>query len=145
MICLQKYLDLDQILAVRTAPGHSHRNWAEKINCLLNIVLYGIGCMRQSSTDPLSEQILSRCTGLGDACKLTERSSDRNTKLLKECCQPCLNLISETFSRLKLKDEQFKIKCHLHTIYRCWFGQNLKTKQYDDRISTTSRTGSISK
>ena len=108
-ICLQKYLDLDQVLAVRTAPGHSYRNSAEKINCLLNIGLYGIGCMRQHSTDPFFEQSLSRSTGLGDVRKLIEKNSDRNTKLLKECCQPCMNLISETFSRLKLKDEQFKV------------------------------------
>ena len=32
-ICLQKYLDLDQVLAVRIAPGHSYRNPAEKIDC----------------------------------------------------------------------------------------------------------------
>ena len=98
MICLQKYLDLDQVLAVRTAPGHSYRNSAEKINCLLNIGLYGIGCMRQHSTDPFFEQSLSRSTGLVDVRKLIEKNSDRNTKLLKECCQPCMNLISETFS-----------------------------------------------
>ena len=109
MICLQKYLDLDQILAVRTARKHSYRNPAEKINCLLNIGLYGISCMRQHSTDPLFEQSLSRCTGLGDVHKIIEKNSDRNTKLLKKCCQPCINLISETFSQLKLKDEQFKV------------------------------------
>ena len=108
-ICLQKYLDLDRVLAVHTAPGHSYRNPAEKINCLLNIGLYGIGCMRQHSTDPFFEQSLSRSTGLVDVRKLIEKNSDRNTKLLKECCQPCMNLISETFSRLKLKDEQFKV------------------------------------
>ena len=30
-------------------------------------------------------------------------------KYLKKCCQPGINLVSETFSRLKLKDEQFKV------------------------------------
>ena len=37
MICLQNYLDLDQVLAIRTAPGHSYQNPAEKINCLLKL------------------------------------------------------------------------------------------------------------
>ena len=101
MICLQKYLDLDQVLAVRTAPGHSYRNSAEKINCLLNIGLYGIGCMRQHSTDPFFEQSLSRSTGLVDVRKLIEKNSDRNTKLLKECCQPCIN--SKFMSHLHTK------------------------------------------
>ena len=105
LICLQKYLDIDQVLAVRTAPGHSYQNPGEKINCQLNIGLYGIGYMRKHLTDPFFEQSLSRCTGLGDVHKLIEKNSDRNTKLLKECCQPCINLISETFLRLKLKDK----------------------------------------
>ena len=47
MICLQKYLDLDQVLAVHTAPRHSYQNPAEKINCLLSIGLYEIRCMGQ--------------------------------------------------------------------------------------------------
>ena len=114
-ICLQKYLDLDRVLAVHTAPGHSYRNPVEKINCLLNIGLYGIGCMRQHLTDPFFEQSLSRSTGLVDVRKLIEKNSDRNTKLLKECCQPCMNLISETFSRLKLKDSNSKFMTHLPT------------------------------
>ena len=78
-------------------------------NCLLNIGLHGIGCLRQHSTDPFFEQILSRCAGLGDVRKLIEKNSDRNTNLLKECYRPCIHLISETFSRPKLKDEQFKV------------------------------------
>ena len=109
MICLQKYLDLDQVLAVYTAPRHSYQNPPEKINCLPNIGLYGIGCKHQHSIDLFFEQSLSRCTGLGDVHKLIEKNSDRNTKLLKECRQPCKNLISETFSQLKLNDEQFKV------------------------------------
>ena len=47
MISLQTFLNLDQILPVRTSPGHSFCNLAEKINCVLNLGLYGVGCMRQ--------------------------------------------------------------------------------------------------
>lgn len=57
LICLQKYLDLDQVLAVPTPPDYSYHNPAEKINCLLNIGLYGTGCMRQYSP---------QCSGLSD-------------------------------------------------------------------------------
>ena len=66
LICLQKFLNLDQVLAVRTAPGHSYRNPAEKINCVVNLGLYGIGCMRKNSVDPEFEQTLHNCSGLGD-------------------------------------------------------------------------------
>ena len=70
----------------------------EKINCLLNIDLCGIGCMCQHSTDPFFEQSLSRCTGLGGVRKLIEKKSERNTKIFKECCRSSINVISETFS-----------------------------------------------
>ena len=66
LICLQKFLNLDQVLAVRTAPGHSYRNPAEKINCVVNLGLYGIGCMCKNSVDPEFEQTLHNCSGLGD-------------------------------------------------------------------------------
>ena len=56
LICLQKYLDLDQFLTVCTAAGLLYRNPAEKVNCLLNICLYGIGCMHLHSSDALFEQ-----------------------------------------------------------------------------------------
>ena len=82
LICLQKFLNLDQALAVRTAPGHSYHNPADKINCVLNL------CMRKHSTDPEFEQTLHNCSGLGDVRKLIEKNSECNTKLLKERCQP---------------------------------------------------------
>ena len=109
LICLQKFLNLDQVLAVHTAPGHSYRNPAEKINCILNLGLYGIGSIRKHSTDPEFEQTLHNCLGLGDIRKLIEKNSECNTNLLKEICQPCIDLIPDNFSRLKLKDEPFEV------------------------------------
>ena len=49
IITLQKYLNLDHILVARTAPGHSYHNLVEKINCILNLGLYGIGVIRKPS------------------------------------------------------------------------------------------------
>ena len=83
MISLQKYLNLDQILAVRTAPGHSCRNPAEKVNCTLNLGLYGIGCMRQRSSDIEFEENLHCCNGLGDVRDLLNKDFQRNSVLLK--------------------------------------------------------------
>ena len=65
--------------------------------------------MRKHSTGLEFEQTLHNCSGLGDARKLIEKNSEHNTKLLKETCQPCIDLISDTFSRLKLKDEPFEV------------------------------------
>ena len=41
--------------------------------------------------------------------KVSQKNSECNTKRLKESCQPCISLIPETFSRLKLKDKQFEV------------------------------------
>ena len=48
IILLQKYLNADMVLHVRTEPGHSFTNPPEQINCILSIGLYGIGVMRKS-------------------------------------------------------------------------------------------------
>ena len=109
LICLQKFLNLDQVLAVCTAPGHSYCNPGDKINCILNLGLYGIGSMCKHSTDPAFEQTLHNCSGLGDIRKLIKKNSEHNTKLLKKTCQPCIDLIPDNFSRLKLKDEPFEV------------------------------------
>ena len=109
MISLQRYLNLNQILAVRTAPGHSYRNPAEKVNCVLNLGLYGIGCMRQRSSDIEFEENLHRCSGLGDMRDLLNKDFQRNSILLKSSCKPCLDIISETFSCLILKEQSFSI------------------------------------
>ena len=45
MIALQKSLNLDVLLTGRTAPGSSYRNPSERVNCILNLGLYGIGVM----------------------------------------------------------------------------------------------------
>ena len=51
LIALQTSLNADMLVAVRTAPGYSFRNPVEKVNCVLNIGLYGIGIMRQKITE----------------------------------------------------------------------------------------------
>ena len=45
MIALQRFLDLDILIAARTALWHSYTNPPEKINCILNPGLNAIGCM----------------------------------------------------------------------------------------------------
>ena len=95
IIALQKFLNLDYILVARTAPGHSYRNPVEKINCILNLGLYGIGIMRKPSIDHEFEHKLN--------CKLVHKSPEKNLKLLDESCKPCTQLIKDQFSCLQLK------------------------------------------
>ena len=48
MTALQRALNAVLLVALRTASGHSFWNPVEKVNCILNLGLYGIGVMRQS-------------------------------------------------------------------------------------------------
>ena len=127
LITLQRYLNLDQVVAVRTAPGHSFRNPAEKINCVLNLALYGIGCMRHTSSDLEFEEKLHRCSGLSDVRDLLNRNPEKNITLLHESCKPCVNLINDTFSRLTLKDKTFQVfdPASQHEIDRLFESVNL--------------------
>ena len=86
MIALQKFLDLDMLLLARKAPGHSWANPAEKINCILNLGLYGLGVMRSASTDPEFESLFRRCNNLEGIRQLIKRNPEKNGPLLEEMC-----------------------------------------------------------
>ena len=112
LIALQKSLDADMLVAVRTAPGHSYRNPVEKVNCILNIGLYGIGVMRQPVVDdPFFEKKLNATGNTEEVRKLLQQKSTY-TELFKKSLDPCISLITESFSHLSLKeDELVNRKC----------------------------------
>ena len=62
LIAFQKYLNLDLLIAACTAPGHPYTNPPEKVNCILNLGLYSIGCMRSVAEDPEFERKLGQCS-----------------------------------------------------------------------------------
>ena len=112
MIALKKFLNLDLLVAARTAPGHSFRNPAEKINCILNLGLYGIGIMRKASNDVEFEHELCKCSNLAEIRAFLDKSPEKNATLLRESCSYPLDLIKSNFAQLKLKDEQFVCQQH---------------------------------
>lgn len=65
LISLFLSLDLDMLVAVRTAPHHSWKNPCERINCILNIGLQAIGLMRSSMSNE-HEKNLSTCNSKFD-------------------------------------------------------------------------------
>ena len=108
MIALQQAINADLLVALRTVPGHSFRNPAEKVNCILNLGLYGIGVMHQSIyEDTVFEKNLHTCSNLEVGKLLNQKPTD--TDLYKKSCEPYINLIKDSFSQLKLKDNSFKI------------------------------------
>ena len=104
LITLQKSLNVDMLLAICPAPGHSYRNPVDKVNCILNIGLYGIGVMRQPITDdPFFEKKLLATGNTEDVRNLLKEKSSY-TNHLKKSLEPCMSLIKESFSYLRLKE-----------------------------------------
>ena len=114
-IALQKSLNADMVLALRTAPGHSFRNPPERVNCILNIGLYGIGVMRQRIFNkPQFERKLAQYSNINEVRQLIKESPVCHTELVKESCKPTMSLICSVFQRLSLKDN------NIQTCERCW-------------------------
>ena len=64
------------LVAARATPGHSFKNPPEKVNCVLNLALYGIGCMQKEIHEvPEFEK------KLGDVRTLVSENSDCGTGL----------------------------------------------------------------
>ena len=107
----QQFLDLDMLVAARTVPSHSFKNPLEKVNCILNLALYGIGCMwKEIHEVPEFEKKLVNCSGVTDVVRtFTSKNSEKNRKLLHDSCQPCLDLGKSSFERLSLKGDQFVV------------------------------------
>ena len=106
LIALQKSLNADMLVAVRTALGHSFRNPVVKVNCVLNIGLYGIGVMRQNITeDPFFKKKLNATANTDEIRKLL-LGKTTYPNLLKKSLDLCISLIIESFSRLHLKQNK---------------------------------------
>jgi hypothetical protein len=57
MIALFRSLDLDMLVALRTAPSNSWANPVERIMSIVNTGLQGIGLMRQKMGDNFEKAI----------------------------------------------------------------------------------------
>ena len=57
LIALFINLDLDMLIACRTAPGHAWRNPVEHIMAIVNLGLQCVGIMRQKGSDEFEKSI----------------------------------------------------------------------------------------
>ena len=110
MTALQRSLNCDMLLAARTAPGHSYRNPVKKVNCVLNLRLYGIGIMWQQVYDvPDFERNLRSCGNTDDVRRLLSQNT-KYKDLLNRSCEPCISLIKSNFESLYLKESTEVLK-----------------------------------
>lgn len=82
LIILFKMLDLDILIAARTAPGHSWVNPAERIMSLLNLAYQNVA-LHRTEMNSHYEQILKSCGSMSDIRKKAVRESDLKTSWLK--------------------------------------------------------------
>ena len=107
-ICLWKDLDLDMIITGRCAPGHGFTNPAERIMSILNFALQNVATERSKGNDDFEKEIKS--------CNSMQQIRDKNEKvdsgMVKEewgkSVRPVQQIISDRFSRLSLKEENFE-------------------------------------
>lgn len=104
LIALFLELDLDILIAGRTAPSHSWANPVERIMSILNLGLQSIGIMRAKMGDDF-ERTVEKCSNLK---KLRVECSSHKEDL-KLSIKPCKELICYVLKRLELKGKKFKI------------------------------------
>ena len=100
-------LDLDMLIAIRTAPNHSWCNPAERCMSILNLALQHTALARQEMPDNFEKKIKNKSSMA--AVRNVAECDPELKNAFSESMNPVLDLLSERFSRMKLKGEQFKV------------------------------------
>ena len=103
LIALFLNLNLDFLVACRTAPNHSWKNPVERIMSLLNIGLQCVGLMRAQMSVEF-ESVVQNCNNLQQLRKAAENRKEELSSSLK----PTIDLLHDVFTRLELKGEPFE-------------------------------------
>ena len=107
LIAYFRYGNLDQLIALRTAPGHSYRNPVERINAILNLALQAVGMMRKEMSKEM-EDLFKKCGTLKKIRKQMESNPELEEALL-DSVQPTIVLLADVISRCRLKENNFKV------------------------------------
>ena len=113
-------LDLDMLVAARTAPQNSYRNPVERVMSLLNIGLQAVGMMRQKMPDEF-EKVIHGCNSMKEIRTAAARQPGFE-EAFGDCVQPAVCLLMEVMNRLKVKDEpvQTQSPCTPQEINDLW-------------------------
>lgn len=104
LIALFLNLNLDVLIACRTAPNHSWTNPVKRIMSILNIVLQCVGLMRKKMCNEF-EADTATCNNLK---QLREALGNKLSSVL-DSLKPVFDLLHSIFTRLTLKGETFKL------------------------------------
>ena len=104
LIALFLNLDLDMLIACRTAPNNSWKNPVERIMSIVNLGLQCIGIMRSKISDEF-EDTVKNCNSL-KACRAALSSMPEK---MDETLAPTIALLHEMMKRLELKGQPFQV------------------------------------
>ena len=97
-------MDLDVLVACRTAPCNSWANPVERIMSIINLGLQCVGVMRRKGGENF-ERCVATCNTLKD---LRSKCNDFKSNVI-DTLEPAKELISNVIKRLQLKGEKFQI------------------------------------
>ena len=104
LIALFLKLDLDLLVAGRTAPSHSWANPVERIMSIVNLGIQCIGVMRERASDEF-EKAAEKCNSIKEIrSNCAEFTSEVSSSL-----SPSKDLLNSIMTRLELKGRQFNI------------------------------------
>ena len=104
LVALFLNLDLDVLIAGRTAPSHSWANPVERIMSIVNLGIQCIGIMRSPGSNEF-ESCVTKCNSLKDLREACMPFKEDITNSLKEP----KDLLSSIMVRLELKGEKFRV------------------------------------
>lgn len=98
---------LDYVLAMRTAPHQSYRNWVERIMSSLNLALQTIAIERRKMSDQM-EHIIKSLNTMVSIRKAADKNDSFKTALT-DSLEPVKSSLNSLFERLSLKQKNFMI------------------------------------
>ncbi|XP_074641196.1 uncharacterized protein LOC141898942 [Tubulanus polymorphus] len=106
-LCIFLQLNLDCLIAVRTAPNSSWINSVERVMSVVNMALQCVGPMREESTENF-EILLKGCNSLKKIRACAETNQGLKEAVLLSTTPP-RKLLSSLIGKLKWKDEDVQI------------------------------------
>ncbi len=106
-VCAFRWLNLDFLVAVQTAPNNSWINPCERLMSILNLGLQCASTSRAKSSDDV-ETTLKSCSSMAEIRK--QAASNPSLKsAVADSLEPVISLVQNRFQRLSLKEEKFEI------------------------------------
>ena len=107
-MCVQfRWLNLDFLVAVQTAPNNSWLNPCERLMSILNLGLQCVSTTRQKCSAEIETKLKS-CNSMSAIRDAAE--SDQSLKdAISTSLEPVISLVQSRFARLYLKENRFQV------------------------------------